>query len=491
MTGLPYSLSSLAFVGGTLMPSTTRSVARYALNTVRTAALAVCVAGPASAQSPARAALLARLDSIAAAPTKAGSVAGMAVAVVKGRDTLLLKGYGHADVENQVAVTPQTVFRIGSITKQFTSAAVMQFVEAGKLGLDDEITKYGLTFPVHGRRILLRHLLNHTSGIPSYTDVGPQFGAVSRLDLPHDSLIAFVARDSLMFEPGTHFYYNNTGYYMLGMIVEKVAGKKYGDHLAERLFTPNGLAATTYCETKKLIPRRAQGYGRTPAGFENAEYISMELPYAAGSLCSTVGDLVAWTARLHAGGIVNGASFREMTTPVRLPSGRPMNYGFGLVADTVGGHRVITHGGGINGFTSSLAHFPDDSLTVVVLANTSPAPSDAVADALARAVLAMPPRVASAPRDLPTTAEERAKYVDRYLLTRADGSKVGVRVFEENGQLMFQQDGQAASVRLASQGGGVFTARGPGRVSFDVAGGKATGFVLGGGSRTFEAVRVP
>ncbi|MEA3245935.1 MAG: serine hydrolase domain-containing protein [Gemmatimonadota bacterium] len=450
------------------------------------------VTASAAGQSPSRAALVARLDSIAAAPVKSGTVAGMAVAVVKGRDTFLMKGYGLADIENQVAVTPQTVFRIGSITKQFTSSAVMQLVQDGKLGLDDDIAAYGLKFPTHGRKILLRHLLNHTSGIPSYTDVGPVFGTIMRQDLARDSLIGVVANDSLMFEPGTHFYYNNTGYFMLGMIIEKTTGMKYGDWLDQRLFAPNGLGATTYCGTRKLISHRAAGYDRTPAGFANTDFISMELPFAAGSLCSTVGDLVAWTGKLHEGGIVNAASFREMTTPVKLPSGRPMNYGFGLSVDTVDGHRVVAHGGGINGFISYLAHFPDDRLSVVVLANTTPAPSDQVADALARAVLGVAPRAAPPPpKDLPLTAVDRVKYVGRYALTRPNGSKVGVRVFEQADSLMLQQDGQAAATRLASQGGDVFTARGMGRVAFDVAGDRATGFVAGGGSRSLEAVRVP
>lgn len=453
-------------------------------------ALSFAVASLAGAQPPSRAALVARLDSIAGAPVKLGNVAGMVVAVVKGRDTLLMKGYGNADLENKVAATPQTVFRIGSVTKQFTSSAIMQLVQEGKLSLDDDITKYGLNFPTHGRKILLRHLLNHTSGIPSYTDVGPRFGTVMRMDLTHDSLISVVRNDSLMFEPGTHFYYNNTGYFMLGMIIEKFTGKKYGEYVAEKLFAPNGLTGTTYCDTKKLIPNRAQGYERDATGLVNAPFLSMDLPYAAGSLCSTVGDLVAWTTRLHSGRIVNAASFREMTTPVKLPSGRPMNYGFGLTADTIAGHRVVQHGGGINGFISALWELPDDSLTIVVLANTSPAPSDAIAQSLARAVIGAPPRVAVSQKDLPTTADDRAKLAGRYALTRPDGSKVNVRVYEENGALMVEPDGQPAA-RMAHQGDNVWTGRGPGRLAFDFAGGRAVGFVQGAGGRTLEAVRIP
>lgn len=469
-----------------------RAVPRvFALLLCVASAVAAPVSGQPPAPPPARTALIARLDSIAAAPVKSGAIAGLAVAVVKGRDTLLHKGYGFADLENQVPVTPQTVFRIGSITKQFTSAAVMQLVEQGKVGLDDDLTKYIPNFPTHGRRILVRHLLNHTSGIPSYTDIGPRFGAVARLDLARDSLIAIVAPDSLLFEPGRYFYYNNTGYFMLGMVLERVTGKKYGDHLAERLFAPNGLSGTVYCDSRRLVPRRAQGYDRSPAGLVNTAFISMELPYAAGSLCSTVGDLVAWTARLAGGQIVSAASYREMTTPVKLPSGRSMTYGYGLMADTLAGHRLVSHGGGINGFVSDLLHLPDDSLIVAVLANTAPAPASQVANAIARAVLGAPPAPApTPPRDLPVSPEERARYVGAYALTRPDGTKRGVRVFEENGQLMFQQDGLPA-VKLARQDGNVFAAIGQARVAFDVVNGRATGFVMGGGARTLEAVRRP
>jgi CubicO group peptidase (beta-lactamase class C family) len=453
------------------------------------AALATLTAAlPLTAQAR-RADLVRTIDSIGGAPVKAGRVAAMAVAVVKGRDTLLYKAYGFADLENRVAATPQSVFRIGSVTKQFTSAAVMQLVEQGKLSLDDDITKYLPQVPTHGRKVLVRHLLNHTSGIPSYTDV-PEFGRVSRLDLPHDSLLAVIAKDSLQFEPGSHVYYNNTGYFILGMLIEKITGKTYGDYLAENIFRPNGLAATTYCDTRRIIPHRAQGYQMGQRGLENAPFLSMDLPYAAGSLCSTIGDLVAWTKLLNDGRIVSAASFREMITSARLTSGRPMNYGFGLMPDTLGGHRVIQHGGGINGFISHVMYLPQDTLTVVVLANTSPAPSEPVATAIARAVLGLPAATPTPPKDLPLSAADRAKYVGNYALTFPDGAPRHVKVVDENDALWLTMTG--ARAKLQSQGGDVFVAPGQGRLVFDVVNGRATGFQLGaGGVRPLEAVREP
>jgi CubicO group peptidase (beta-lactamase class C family) len=314
-----------------------------------------------------------------------------------------------------------------------------------------------------------------------------------RQDLAHDSLLAIVRNDSLQFEPGSHFYYNNTGYFLLGMIIEKVTGKKYGDYLREVLFTPNGLTSTVYCSESPLIKRRARGYNDTPGGLVNTDYISMDLPYAAGSLCSTVGDLVVWTRALHSGKLVNSTSFTTMTTPVKLTSGRPMSYGFGLSVDTVGPHRRIHHGGGINGFISEVAHYPDDSLTIVVLSNTSPAPTNQVADNLARIAFGMPIAGPTTPADLPVAADERARLTGNYRVTWPNGSKRPARVYADGERLMIQIDGQPATgARLLKQAAAnTYVAQGLGRIIFDVTGGSATGFYIDAGARPREAIRVP
>jgi CubicO group peptidase (beta-lactamase class C family) len=433
-------------------------------------------------------------DSIADAILKRGRVASLSVAVVRGRDTLVMKGYGMADLENDVPATAQTVYRIGSVTKQFTSVAAMQLVEQGKLSLDDEVTKYVPNAPTHGRRILVRHLFNHTSGIPSYTDVGPRFGRFMRTDLAKDSLIAVVKDDSLQFEPGSHFYYNNTGYFLLGMVIERVTGKSYGDYLRDALFVPNGLTSTIYCGVTPLIKKRAQGYEGRPTGLVNAGYISMDLPYAAGSLCSTVGDLAAWTRLLHSGKLVNASSFASMTTPVKLTSGRPMQYGFGLQIDTVGSHRRIHHGGGINGFISELAYYPDDSLTVVVLSNTAPAPSDQVAENMARVALGLPylPDRPPPPADLTIPADEIAKLSGNYKITWPDGSKRNARIYAEGAQVMLQIETQPAVRLLKQPAPNTYAVMNqPGRIMVDVVNGAVAGFVIDQGARPREAVRVP
>ena len=448
--------------------------------------LLACAAASLPAQSTSRAKLVASIDSIAAAAMSGGRTAGMAVAVVKGRDTLLMKGYGLADVEDSVPVRPQTVFRIGSVTKQFTSAAVMKLVEAGKLSLDDDITKHLPTYPTHGRRILVRHLLNHTSGIPSYTDIGPRWARTIRLDLPHDSLLAIVKNDSLMFEPGSHMYYNNTGYYLLGVLIEKVTGQSYGDYLAQTFFKPLGMTGSMYCAVRPIIRNRADGYEFEGGQLVNSDYLSMNQPGAAGALCSTIGDLVVWTHALASGRVVSSASYARMTKPEPLTSKRPMNYAYGLVADTAGGHRVIAHGGGINGFSSDLRHYPDDSLVIAVLANT-PSPVGQVGTAIARTVLGLPAPVQVVPKDVAMSSADRAPFIGAYLLTQTDGTRRRIRVFAQGDSLFAEGFGQQ-NVRLRWQGDNVFM--GPGRIAFDVAGGKATGFVFGGGSRTREAVRI-
>lgn len=443
-----------------------------------------------SAQQRSRAKIVSQIDSLATAALRNGPVAALSIAVVKGRDTILMKGYGVADLENEIPATPATVYRIGSITKQFTSAAVMQLVEQGKISLDDEITKYFPNFATHGQHILVRHLMNHTSGIPSYTDI-PRFGRVATLDLAHDSLLAMVQSDSLMFAPGSGFYYNNTGYYMLGMLIEKVTKQNYGDYLAQHLFEPLGLRSTRYCATAPIIKHRAQGYAVDHGTLVNASYIDMNLPFAAGSLCSTVGDLVRWENALFGGKVVSSSSLAQMTTPAKLTSNRPMPYGFGLAPDTMAGHRLVGHGGGINGFISQEEYFPDDTLTVVVLANTSPAPSAGIARNAARLVLGLPlvsrPAV---PTEIALDSAQRARYVGRYALQNPDASRIPASVVEESGHLVLEARGIRG--QLIAVGPDVFTVGGqPGaRVLFTVMNGKATEFLLDQGMRPLSARRV-
>ena len=324
------------------------------------------------------------MDSLVSAEVTGTPIAGLAVAVVRGRDTILARGWGFADVENEVPVTTASIFRIGSITKQFTSSAIMQLVEKGRISLDDTLAALLPNIPTTWRKVTLRQLLNHTSGIPSYTDIGRRW----REDMSPDSIVGLVTGDTLNFVAGSKWHYNNTGYVLLGMILDKTTGQLYPRYLNEHFFKPMGLNSTMYCDTGPIIKRRALGYRLSDKQLNNAEFLSMTLPYSAGALCSTVGDLVKWTRALHSGAVVSGASFKQMTTPIGPAAAS--HYGFGLARDSLGGHRRISHGGAINGFASVLAHYPDDSLTIVVLANSIPAPVETIAANLARVMFGMP-----------------------------------------------------------------------------------------------------
>jgi CubicO group peptidase (beta-lactamase class C family) len=268
--------------------------------------------------------------------------------------------------------TPErAIYEIGSVTKQFTAAAILQLQEQGKLSLDDEITKYLPNYPVQGRRVTIRRLLDHTSGIKGYTEL-PEFAALMSRSLLRDSLVALFGVKPFDFAPGDAMVYNNSAYFLLGLVIEKVSGVSYAVYMRENLFKRAGMPDSRYCSNTDVVPRRAHGYDAAPGGLRLAQYIDFTWPYAAGSLCTTAGDLVAWTRALHGGAILGAAAYRELLSPGTLNDGTTLRYAKGLfVGDSVLGHRTIHHGGDIPGFSTELAYFPDDSLVVAVLVNTA------------------------------------------------------------------------------------------------------------------------
>jgi CubicO group peptidase (beta-lactamase class C family) len=440
------------------------------------------------AQAPSYARERARIDSLVSDEVAATPIAGVSIAVVKGRDTIALRGYGLADVENEVPASADHIFRIGSITKQFTSAAIMQLVDKGRLSLDDTLGAMLPGMPTAWHRVTLRQLLNHTSGIPSYTDIGPRWARRWREDMSVDTIVGLVAKDSLNFPIGSRWRYNNTGYVLLGLILEKAAGKPYATLMEEQIFKPLGLANTMYCHNQPIIKRRASGYARTGQQLANAEYLSMTQPHAAGALCSTARDLVKWTRALHSGRVVSATSFKAMTTPVGAATQN--GYGFGLGSDTsLAGHRRISHGGGIHGFLSMLAHYPDDSLTVVVLANTSPVAINLIAHNLARIVFGLPLEGARAPR-VALSAAQRAPYVGEYTITRPNGSPLQLQISLEGDRLMAQAPGQPQQ-ELIPNGNHTFSADFDRtmRLTFVVENGKATKLTLRQGGAEMPGVR--
>ncbi len=336
------------------------------------------------------------VDSVVAATLRADLTPGISVAVVRGIDTLVMKGYGLADVEHNVPVTDMTVFRTGSLTKQFTSSAIMNLVEDGRIRLDATIADYLPEFDGPGRSVTIHQLLNHTSGIASYTGM-EEFWEKSRLDLTHEQMLEMFEDEPLDFPSGSGYAYNNSGYYLLGMIIEAVTDEAYEDHLARTLWQPLGLEQTSYCRHTEIIPHRAEGYAVDDGVVVNAAPLSMNPPGAAGALCSTPRDLVHWTSALVDGDVVSAESWAAMTAPTRLSNDSTRNYGYGLAPGDLEGHRVIQHSGGINGFSAYLAYYPDDDLTIAVIAN-GPTSTGRVQQSIARHVLGLPPRAPAADR---------------------------------------------------------------------------------------------
>lgn len=310
------------------------------------------------------------LDSIVKEAVSKETMIGATVAIRYGDDMLFARGYGMADLEQHVPVTTSTVFKIGSVTKQFTAAMILMLVEEGEIDLQDELGEFLPTFPTNGETVTVHQLLNHTSGIPSYTGQEGFWSRVAPLELSDEDVVGTVRGMPFDFPAGTEYRYNNTAYFMLGMIIEAVTGRTFREELRDRLLDPLGLEDTYYCEDATIIPHRARGYDVGEEGVRNTTFISMETPGAAGAMCATALDLIRWNQALHGGEVLGDASYELMTTAGVLPSGEALSYGYGLGISERSGHRLISHGGGINGFNTMLAFYPDDDLTVAVIVNT-------------------------------------------------------------------------------------------------------------------------
>jgi CubicO group peptidase (beta-lactamase class C family) len=297
---------------------------------------------------------------------------GAAVLVAKGGQVLLRKGYGLANVELGVPIQPDMVFELGSITKQFTAAAILLLQERGRLSVDDEIIKYLPDYPTHGRKITLDHLLTHVSGIPSYAGL-PEWLSRVREDMTVQQLIDRFKDRPLEFDPGERFAYSNSGYILLGAVIEKVSGKSYEDFIEQEIFAPLGMKHSRYGHQTEIVPGRVAGYDNDGEGYRNAEYLSMTQPYAAGALLSTVDDLALWAAALSGETpgekLLKKASLERMTTPAKLTSGQSTGYAYGLGIEDEDGVQIIEHGGGIFGFTTDLLRVPGEHLLVIVLSN--------------------------------------------------------------------------------------------------------------------------
>ncbi|WP_460940699.1 serine hydrolase [Spirosoma humi] len=304
-----------------------------------------------------------------------------AVLVADRGQVIFKKGYGMANMEWNIPNAPDTKFRLGSITKQFTAMLIMQLVEQNKLKLDGKITDYLPDYPkTTGDKITIHHLLTHTSGIPNYTNVPRFFETLARNPYTPQAFIKEFSNLPLDFEPGAKFNYSNSGYFLLGVIIEKVTGKSYATVLSENILKPAQLADTGYDLFSPILPKRAAGYEKQGGKYVNAPYLDMSIPYAAGSMYSTVEDLYRWDQALYTDKLLSARGKATLFTPFRGSYEEGFGYAYGwIVGKTKVGSLndsllLIEHGGGINGFNTIISRLPKNKQLVVLLNNTGGAP---------------------------------------------------------------------------------------------------------------------
>lgn len=356
-----------------------------------------CVMAPAARQVPpatlTRPQLEQKIDELLTAHVAVNGFSGSILLASKGQ-ALVTKGYGYANREWQIPNTPQTKFRIGSVTKQFTSMLVMQLRERGKIQLEASVCTYITPCPDAWKPVTIHHLLTHTSGIPTYTGI-PVWRETNMVPKRRDQIVDYFRELPLQWVPGERFAYNNSGYYLLGVVIESVTGRKYEEVLQELILTPLDLKDTGYDWTRTILPRRASGYSGRGDAVVNAAPLDMQQPYAAGSLYSTVEDLLKWDQALYTERLLTAAAKQIMWTPFRE------NYAYGWTVAppapaAFGGHARQLHTGGINGFTSVIVRLPGPNVTVIVLANTDTAAPAAVARDIAAIYFGQPYTVPAA-----------------------------------------------------------------------------------------------
>jgi CubicO group peptidase (beta-lactamase class C family) len=353
------------------------------------------------------------------------------VLVAHGKEVLLDKGYGFANLEWNIPNSPSSKFRLGSITKQFTAASILLLQEGGKLNLSDPVKKYLPDSPAAWDKVTVLNLLTHTSGIPSFTSF-PDYASLEPFATTPEQLVKRFRDKPLDFQPGEKWSYSNSGYVLLGYLIEKISGESYERFVQENIFTPLGMKDSGYDSNSAIIPHRAAGYSPGPNGPENAGYINMTVPLSAGGLYSTTDDLLRWEQGLFGGKLLSSASLQKMTTPFKE------DYACGLMVHTVNGRKVIEHGGGIEGFNTLLAYYPEDELTVIVLSNLNgPTPED-IASKLAALVHGEKVVLLSERKEATVAPKVLDGYVGNYELA----PKFILTVTREGDRLVTQATGQ-------------------------------------------------
>lgn len=358
------------------------------------------------------------------------------ILIARDGQPIVSKSYGMANVELGVPNTPTTVFRLASLTKQFTATAIMMLQERGKLSVNDPISKYLTDCPESWKSITIRHLLTMTSGIPGVTAL--ELGPLRGLPVPWDQWLEATKKKPMDFAPGEDFKYANSGYTLLGFIIERVSGKSYGEFLQENIFAPLGMKQSGYEDPLRIIKNRATGYRQLPGDpITNVPYAEVIRLYAAGGIYSTTEDLLRWDQALNTNKLLSQKSLDEMYTPFRemLPG---KGYAYGWWTSQKFGRREIAHGGNLAGFITYIARFPSDRVTVIVLSNNGRGSSGKICNVLSAIVFGAPYEIPKERRPVPVESSVLDQYVGQYQFQHP---RATYTITRENGKLMMEEPG--------------------------------------------------
>lgn len=400
------------------------------------------------------------------------TTSGCVTLIAKKGQIIYHKAFGSANLELSVSLKPEMVFDLASITKQFTAVAILQLAEQGKISLQDSIQKYLRDFPSKPYRITIENLLTHTSGIKDYLQVDNSRPFGERWDYSPKQLIELFKNLPLEFEPSTQYKYSNSGYALLGYILENVSGKNYQTYMREHVLTPLDLHNTFYDSNNIIVPNRVSGYCKDSEGFKNREYWSPTIAYAAGGLLSTTGDLYKWNRGLLANKILKKETRDKAFTPYRLRNGTVTNYGYGWNINSTNGIKSIGHSGAKNGFSTSEIYYPDQDVFIVLLFNSEDAPRDDLAVTISSIALGVPIQ-----KEVKVPDAVIKSYMGTYTLVSDPKRKIAIvkakegLVAEISGQqaypLVFQSDTKFQFKNIADA-----------KCEFQKVGGKVTGFIV-------------
>lgn len=366
-----------------------------------------------------------KVDRYMRACVQEGNFSGTVLMARKGK-ILISKGYGLANSEVNARNSSATIFRLGSITKQFTALAIMQLQERKRLSVQDPLSKYIPDYP-QGDKITIHHLLTHTAGIPNFTDF-PEYSAYMVNPSPVLKTIDLFKNRPLDFTPGEKFKYSNSGYIILSYVIEKASGQSYESFVAENIFQPLNMKNSGYDHHAIILKNRASGYILTDEGLLNAPYIDMSIPSGGGALFSTVGDMYLWDRALYKEGLVSRESLDAMFTPYKE------SYGYGWIIANLNGRKIITHNGSVNGFLTHIARYVNDDACIVILSNIENSPVNEISSDLKAILFGEKYEI---PRVHKTVSIDRAIY-DAYVGQYEVNPKLIISVTKERDCLFLQ-----------------------------------------------------